>query len=168
APVNGLRMYYEIHGTARARPVVTIHAWLGVANVYPSLARNRQLIAVELQGHGRTADVDRPITFEQHADDIAALLDYLGIERADFFGQSFGGTVAVQVAVRHPEIVRRVAIYASPLGMLDEVITPEVLADFVSLTPDHRSVQFEREQYERVAPRPEQWPTTFAKSRMLG
>src|SRR5215469_18478191 len=97
APVNGLEMYYEIHGTVAARPLITIHPWLGLANVFPSLVRSRQLIAVELQGHGRTADIDRPMSFEQHADDIAALLEYLEIRKADFFGESFGGTVAVLV-----------------------------------------------------------------------
>jgi pimeloyl-ACP methyl ester carboxylesterase len=164
APVNGLEMYYEIHGTVTARPLVTIHPWLGLADVFPSLIRNRQLIAVELQGHGRTADIDRPMTFEQHADDIAALMGHLRIEQADFFGESFGGTVAVQMAIRHPEIVRRVAIYGSILSKLQEVVPPESLAEFMRLTSDHRSVQFERENYERVAPDPRQWPTLFTKT----
>jgi pimeloyl-ACP methyl ester carboxylesterase len=163
-PVNGLQMYYEIHGTVTPRPLVTIHPWLGLANVFPSLTRNRQLIAVELQGHGRTADIDRPMTFEQQADDIAALLKYLEIPQADLFGESFGGTVAVLLAVRHPKLVRRVAIYGAVLGKFEEVIRPESLAEFMSLTPDHRSIQFERENYERVAPDPTQWPTLFAKS----
>jgi pimeloyl-ACP methyl ester carboxylesterase len=165
APVNGLEMYYEIHGTVTARPLVTIHPWLGLAGVYPSLIRNRQLIAVELQGHGRTADIDRPMTFEQYAEDIAALMEQLRIEQADFFGESFGGIVAVQMAVRHPEMVRRVAIYGSVLGKVDEVIAPQYIAEFMSLTPDHRSIQFEREAYERVATDPSQWPTLFAKTR---
>jgi pimeloyl-ACP methyl ester carboxylesterase len=164
APVNGLEMYYEIHGTVTARPLVTIHPCLGLANVFPSLTRNRQLIAVELQGHGRSADIERPITFEQHADDVAALLKHLGIGQADFFGESFGGTVAISIAVRHPELVRRVAIYGSILARFDEVIQPSSLAEFMTLTPDHRSVQFERENYERVAPDPTQWTTLFAKS----
>src|SRR5262249_21209381 len=125
APVNGLQMYYEIHGTVPARALVTLHPWLSLANVFPSLTRNRQLIAVELQGHGRTADIDRPMTFEQHADDIAALMNHLHIEQADFFGESFGGTVAVMMAVRHPELVRRVAIYGSVLGRFEEVIRPQ-------------------------------------------
>jgi len=103
APVNGLRMYYEIHGTVAARPLVTIHPFAGLANVFPSLVRNRQLIAMELQGHGRTADIDRPMSFEQDADDVAALLKHLRIERANFFGESFGGIVALLMAVRHPE-----------------------------------------------------------------
>src|SRR5262249_26656283 len=135
-----------------------------VAKVSPWLARYRQLIAVELQGHGRTADIDRPMTFEQHADDIAALLEHLRIGQADFFGESFGGTVAVMMAVRHPELVRRVAIYGSVLGKVEECVRPEALADFFSLPPDHRSVQLEREAYERVAPDPRQWPALFARS----
>ncbi len=111
APVNGFALYYEIHGTGTARPLVTIHPALGTANVFPSLARNRQLIAVEMQGHGRSTDIDRPLTFEQEADDIAALLQYLDIERADFFGESAGSTVALLMAIRHPGLVRRVATY---------------------------------------------------------
>jgi pimeloyl-ACP methyl ester carboxylesterase len=166
APVNALQMYYEIHGTVTARPLVTIHPWLGLANVFPSLTRNRQLIAVELQGHGRTADSDRPISFEQHADDIAALLKYLNIPQVDIFGESLGGTVAVQMAIHHPGIVRRVAIYGSILGKIAEVVSPESMAQFMSLTPDHRSIQFERESYESVAPDPRQWSMLFAKTGM--
>jgi pimeloyl-ACP methyl ester carboxylesterase len=164
APVNGLNMYYEIHGTVAARPLVTIHPFVGLANVFPSLTRNRQLIAVELQGHGRTPDIDRPLSFEQEADDVAALLKHLRIGQADFFGESFGGIVAVQMAVRHPELVRRVAIYGSTLGKLEEVYRPESLAELMSLTPDHDSVQFQRECYQSVAPDPTQWPTLFAKA----
>jgi pimeloyl-ACP methyl ester carboxylesterase len=164
APVNGLEMYYEIHGTVTARPLITIHPWLGLADVFPSLIRNRQLIAVELQGHGRTADIDRPMTFEQHAEDIAALMEHLRIKQADFFGESFGGTVAVQMAVRHPDMVRRVATYGSILSKLEEVVPPESMVEFMRLTPDHRSIQVERESYERVAPDPSQWPALFAKT----
>lgn len=161
-------MNYEIHGTVPARPLITIHPWLGLADVFPSLIRNCQLIAVEFQGHGRTADIDRPMTFEQDAEDIAALLKYLGIGQADFFGESFGGTTAVQMAVRHPEMVRRVAIFGSILGRIEELVPPESLAEFMRLTPDHRSIQVEREAYERVAPDPSQWPTLFAKSTRMG
>jgi pimeloyl-ACP methyl ester carboxylesterase len=164
APVDGLRMYYEIHGTAAARPLVTIHPFAGLANVFPSLVRNRQLIAMELQGHGRTADIDRPMSFEQDADDVAALLKHLRIERADFFGESFGGIVALLMAVRHPELVRRVALYAAALGKFQEVTRPESLAEFMTLTPEHSSIQFQREDYERVAPDPAQWPTLFTKT----
>ena len=155
APVNGFQMYYEIHGTTKGRPLVSIHGAWGTANVFPTLAANRQLIAIELQGHGRSTDTDRPLTYEQEADDVAALLKHLGIEQADFFGESAGGVVAVMMAVRHPELVGRVACYA---------------ADFTPLTGAFRSnladaypFQFYREGYERVAPDPTRWPELFAK-----
>jgi pimeloyl-ACP methyl ester carboxylesterase len=163
APVNGLQMYFEIHGTVTTRPLVTIHPFAGLANVFPSLTRNRQLIAVELQGHGRTADIDRPLSFEQEADDVGALVKHLQIEQADFFGESFGGIVAVQMAVRHPNLVRRVATYGSALGKFEDVTRPESLAELMTLTPYSDSVQFQREDYERVAPDSKQWATLFAK-----
>src|ERR671916_3259532 len=92
AEVNGLRMYYEVHGTGG--PLVVLHgAYMTIdsmGELVPGLARDRQVIAVELQGHGRTADVDRPLTYEQMADDTAALLRHLGVEPADVFGYSMG------------------------------------------------------------------------------
>lgn len=153
ALVNCLQMYYEIHGTGK--PLVTIHPVWGLANVFPQLVRHRQLIAVELQGHGRTADIDRPLTFEQHADDVAALLKHLQIEQADVFGVCFGGIVAVMMAVRHPDLIGRVATYGtlfSSFGVRGG-----------GLSADDDIVQFQRESYEQVAPDPTQWPTLFAK-----
>ncbi|HET7269870.1 MAG TPA: alpha/beta hydrolase, partial [Rubrobacter sp.] len=104
AEVNGLNMYYEIHGTGQ--PLAVLHgAYMTIdsmGEIVPGLAESRQVIAVELQGHGRTADVDRPLTYEQMADDTAALLRHLGIEQADIFGFSLGGSVALQAAIRHP------------------------------------------------------------------
>ena len=164
ARVNGLRMYYEIHGTTAARPLVTIHGFLGLRNVFPSLARNRQLITMDLQGHGCTADIDRPLTFEQNAEDVVQLLQHLQIGKADFFGESFGGIVAMLIAARHPELVRRVAIYGTMLGNRAEVTRPQSVSEFARLTPDHRSIQYQRESYQRLAPDPAQWPILFAKS----
>ena len=104
APVNGLEMYYEIHGTGS--PLILIPGGLMTIDMMgallPSLAKTRQVIAVEPQGHGHTADIDRPLTYEHMADDIAALISYLGIERADVFGFSMGGGIALQTAIRHP------------------------------------------------------------------
>ena len=104
AEVNGLEMYYEIHGAGR--PLVVLHgAYMTIGmmgEVVPGLAETRQVIAVELQGHGHTADIDRPTTYKAMADDTAALLRHLGIEQADIFGFSMGGGVALQVAIRHP------------------------------------------------------------------
>jgi alpha-beta hydrolase superfamily lysophospholipase len=92
ADVNGLRMYYEIHGTGR--PLVLLHGAFGFATVYPGLAKDRQIIAVELQGHGHTGDIDRPLSPELMADDVAALLKELKIEQADVFGHSMGASSA--------------------------------------------------------------------------
>jgi pimeloyl-ACP methyl ester carboxylesterase len=114
APVNGLKMYYEIIG--EGKPAVYIHQVVGHCGLTPGLTGNRQWIAMDLQGHGRTADIDRPMTCEQHADDIAALLKHLKIEEADFFGDSFGGTIAVIMAVRHPQLVRRVISHGGSLA----------------------------------------------------
>src|SRR4030095_14681394 len=100
ASVNGLNLYYEIHG--QGKPLILLHGGLGgvvdFAQLLPSLAENRQVIAVELQGHGHTADIDRPLSYELMADDIAALIEHLAFEKADLFGYSMGGGVALQVA----------------------------------------------------------------------
>jgi pimeloyl-ACP methyl ester carboxylesterase len=111
ARVNGLKMYYEIHG--KGDPVVLLHgSFMTITNNWTGmierLSKSRQVIAVEMQGHGRTADIDRDFSYERLADDIAALLDHLKIERADLLGYSMGGGVAMQVAIRHPARVRKV------------------------------------------------------------
>jgi pimeloyl-ACP methyl ester carboxylesterase len=155
APVNGLRMYYEISG--EGKPAVYIHQAWSHAGAISGLTNNRQWIAVDLQGHGRTADIDRPLTIEQHADDIAALLKYLQTEQADFFGDSLGGTIAVTMAVRHPELVRRVVSYVGSF-----VPPPRGVA--LGLTADSDAVRRQRENYKKVAPDPDHWPTLFAKS----
>jgi pimeloyl-ACP methyl ester carboxylesterase len=154
APMNGYEMYYEIHGTARARTLVTIHPAWGTANVFPSLIRNRQLIAVELQGHGRSTDSDRPLTFEEEADDIAALFRYLEIEQADFFGESSGGVVAMMMAVRYPGLAGRVATYGTGFGSL---------GGGTKRPADAYPFHFPREGYERVALDPAHWPVLFDK-----
>jgi len=114
AKVNGLRMYYEIHGTG-GTPLVLVHgggSTIGTnfGRVMPLLARTRRVIAVEVQAHGHTLDVDRPFTFAQDADDVAALLDSLGVSKADILGFSNGGTTALQVAIRHPAKVNRLVV----------------------------------------------------------
>ena len=111
APVNGLKMYYEIHGSGE--PLVLLHgAFMAITDDWrvwiKELAKTRKVIAVEMQGHGRTADIKRDMTFENLSDDVAGLLDHLKIERADVIGYSLGGVVAMQCAIRHPEKVRKV------------------------------------------------------------
>ncbi len=118
APVNGLKMYYEVHGTGE--PLVMLHgAFMAISGDWEKwvneLAKTRKVIAVELQGHGRTGDIKRDITAENLADDVAGLLDYLKIRRADVLGYSLGGGVAFQCAIRHPDKVRKVVIISAPL-----------------------------------------------------
>ena len=119
APVNRLKMYYEVIGEGKPGEVY-IHPIVSHCGLIPGLTGNRQWIAMDLQGHGRTADIDRPMTCEQHADDIAALLKHLRIEDADFFGDSVGSAIAVMMAVRHPKLVRRVVSYGNSVCPLPE------------------------------------------------
>jgi pimeloyl-ACP methyl ester carboxylesterase len=116
ADVNGVRLYHEIYG--QGEPLVLIHGGLTTIGemqgwVRP-LAKKRQVVAVEMQGHGRTADTDRPMTFATMADDLAALLDHLEIPKADLVGHSFGGACAIRAAIQHPDRVRRLAVISSP------------------------------------------------------
>jgi pimeloyl-ACP methyl ester carboxylesterase len=113
ALVNGLRMYYEIHG--KGEPLVLIHGGgstiqTSFGRVVHSFAKGRQVIAVEFQGHGHTPDINRPETFEQDADDVEALLKNLKIENADFFGFSNGGNTTMQIAIRYPNLVRKIIL----------------------------------------------------------
>src|SRR6476620_6449521 len=117
APVNGLKMYYEIHGSGE--PVVLLHGafmaisgdWLVWIN---ELAKTRKVIAIDMQGHGRTADINRDITYENLSDDVAGLLDYLKIEQVDIVGYSLGAGAAMECAIRHPEKVRKVVSISAP------------------------------------------------------
>src|SRR5512134_3460465 len=113
ASVNGLEMYYEIHGTGQ--PLVLLHgAFSGIGTsfgkILPALARSCRVIAFELQAQGRTADIDRPLTLEGMAEDVAAALQQLGIERADVCGYSMGAGVALHLAIRHPEVIRKLVL----------------------------------------------------------
>lgn len=113
APVNGLKLYYEIHGSGT--PLVLIHGGGSTmqttfGRVIHAFAETHKVIAVEMQAHGRTADIDRPLSFEQDADDIAALLKYLNIDKADIFGFSNGASTTLQCAIRHPERVNKIVV----------------------------------------------------------
>jgi pimeloyl-ACP methyl ester carboxylesterase len=167
APVNGLNMYYEIHGTGQ--PLVLLHgAYMTIdrmGEVVPGLAETRQVIAVELQGHGRTADVDRPLTYEQMADDTAAFISHLGIEQADVFGYSMGGGVAFQVAIRHPEVVRKLVVASA--SYTSDGMHPELLEMIPTLTPEVFAGSPVEEAYLRTAPNPDDFPTLVAKMKQL-
>jgi pimeloyl-ACP methyl ester carboxylesterase len=119
APVNGIDMYYEVHGRTDSVPLVLLHGGgstieVTFSRVLPVFAGSRRVIAVEEQGHGRTTDRDQPVSFESSADDVAALLRHLGVDQADVFGFSNGASVALQVAIRHPQLVQKL-VFASSL-----------------------------------------------------
>jgi pimeloyl-ACP methyl ester carboxylesterase len=162
APVNGLKMYYEIHGSGE--PVVLLHgAFMAITDEWVDwineLAKTRRVIAVEMQGHGRTADIKRDMTYENLSDDVAALLDYLKIERADVVGYSLGGVVALQTAIRHPEKVRKVvsisAWYASD-GWVKEAADfwPNFTWEMMKGTPAEVG-------YKKLNPNPDGFPEFF-------
>jgi pimeloyl-ACP methyl ester carboxylesterase len=118
ASVNGIRMYYETYGPARGVPLVLLHGGGSTIDatfgrIIPFLARDRRIIAVEEQAHGRTSDRDAPVRFATSADDVATLLDELHVEQADVFGFSNGASIALQVAIRHPRAVRKLVFASS-------------------------------------------------------
>ena len=164
APVNGLKMYYEIEGSGD--PLVYLPPAFGFAGMksFPALAQSHSLITVDFQGHGRTADIpERSLSIEQYAKDVVAVLKHLGISRADFFGESYGGAVATMLAVQHPELVRRVATYGATFGPPQTAVDPEMLCFNVPPTPDSRGFQFLKESYKKVAPDPDYWPKFWEK-----
>jgi pimeloyl-ACP methyl ester carboxylesterase len=166
ADVNGINLYYQIRGTGR--PLILLHGGLMSGDMFepilPMLAAHHQVITVDLQGHGRTADIDRPIDVRLMADDIAALIEHLGLDRPDVVGYSLGGGVALQLAINHPAVVgrlvaasaniRRSAIYPEMLAQQEQVNA--AAAQFLTETPMYQN-------YQRVAPRPEDFPRLLDK-----
>ena len=167
-PVNGLDMYYEIHGDGS--PLALFHGAMGTidscfAELMPALAATRQVVAVELQGHGHTADVDRPLSYQQMAADAAGLLEALGIEMADLVGYSLGGAVAMQLAMQHPGMVRRL-VFAGGTSYRRDGLYPEMLAEPDPAADDLTSSTW-HQAYQRVAPDPGRWPVLVAKNSEL-
>ena len=168
AKVNGLNMYYEIHG--EGQPLVLLHGALSAigtsfGKLLPDLARERRVIAVEMQGHGHTADIDRPLRYEQLADDIAALLTQIGIEKADLFGWSLGAGVALQTAIRHPEVVRKLVLASVTYN--SGGLYPELLAGIENSKPEYLAGTPFYEEYTRIAPNPQDFSRLFAKQQQL-
>ena len=158
AELNGLNLYYESHGTGR--PLILLHGGLGSGEMFgpilPALSQHHQVIVVDLQGHGRTADIDRPIEMGFLADDIAALIDHLGLERPDLVGYSLGGGVAFFTAVKYPQKVGKLVMAAANIRR--EAIPPEMLAQQAQV--NSAAIEFMKDTpmyqlYQRVAPRPE-------------
>ena len=158
ADVNGLHMYYETYGSGR--PLILLHGGLGSGEMFgpilPALIDGHQLIVPDLQGHGRTADIDRPIALELMGDDIAGLIEHLGLDRPDVLGYSLGGGVALQLEVRHPQTVRRLIIVSAHVRR--DAIGAEMLAQQGQVTAAAAEFMKETpmwELYQRVAPRPQ-------------
>jgi pimeloyl-ACP methyl ester carboxylesterase len=166
AEVNGIKLYYEIHGAGK--PLILLHGGLGAIEMFgpnlPALAKVRQVIGVDLQGHGRTADIDRPLSVELMADDIAALIKYLKLERPDIMGYSLGGGVALQTAIRHPEVVGKLVVVSTVIRR--NAYYPEILAQQAQVTAAMAENMKQTPMYQlyaSLAPRPEDFPKLLDK-----
>ena len=166
ADVNGLSLYYEEHGSGE--PLVLLHGGISAGEMFapilPELAARRRVITVDLQGHGHTADADRPLRPQTMADDVAALIEHLGLASADVMGYSLGGLVALRMAIQHPQLVRRLVLVA--VAFRRDGSHPEVVAAMDQMTPEIAEMLKQSplyELYSRLAPRPEDWPVLIAE-----
>ena len=163
ASVNGLKMYYEVEG--QGRPLVLLHIGACTIEVCfgklrPEFTKSWRTIAPELQGHGRTADIDRPLSMDQLTEDVAALLRQLKVQDADFFGASIGGGIALRLALKHPELVHKAVIYGVHYN--NDGLVPGMLESLKTLKAEDVPPQF-REGYVKVAPDPTKFPPLVAK-----
>lgn len=167
APIDGLDMYYEVHGTGR--PLVLVPGGLMtiemMGQLVPSLAETRQVVATELQGHGHTADIGRPLTYEQMADDVASLVRYLGFERADLLGFSMGGVVALRTALSHPDVVRKLVSVSANYTSFGEY--PEIRELEATFDAESPVLARNRQAYANAAPTPSDWTALVDKMRDL-
>jgi len=170
ANLNGLNLYYEIHG--EGTPLILLHGGLGSTEMSSpmtkTLSQGRRVIAVDLQAHGRTADIDRPIRYEAMGDDIAGLIAHLGIEQADLMGYSLGAGVALRTAIQHPAVVRKLVVVSTTFrrdGWYPEIMAAVSRLDAASAESMKQSPLYK--VYARVAPRPKDWPVLLFKLRDL-
>jgi pimeloyl-ACP methyl ester carboxylesterase len=163
ALIDGLEMYYEIHG--QGDPLVILHGGymsiLTMGEIVPRLAQTRQIVIPEMQGHGRTADIDRPLSYEQMADDTVALMEELGIEQADIFGYSMGSGIALEMATRYPQRIDKLVL-ASPAYNADAYY-PGFFEMVGAITPELFAGTPIIEDYTRLAPNPENFPVLVEK-----
>ncbi len=167
ADVNGLHIYYEITGVGE--PLVLLPGGYGYTDMFgpvrEALSQHHQVIAVDLQGHGRTADIDRPLTFENMAGDIAGLIGFLGFDQVDLLGDSLGGGVALRTATKYPQKIRKLILVSTPFrqtGWFPEV--REAMRWQAEPGAGEKMMQgFLYETYKQIAPRPEDWPVLVNK-----
>jgi pimeloyl-ACP methyl ester carboxylesterase len=165
---EGVDLYYEIHGAGRA--LVLLHGAMSTIEtsfgaVLPSLAKTRRVVAIEQQGHGHTADVDRPLSFGQMADDTTALLRDLGIDNADFYGYSMGAGIALELAIRQPQLVRRLVV--ASLAWSRDGFHAEIVEAIETTKPEDLAGSVFERAYAAVAPQPEHWPALVNKCSQL-
>jgi pimeloyl-ACP methyl ester carboxylesterase len=164
APVNGLEMHYEVHG--EGRPLVMLHGGVvATESLGPNvaeLAKSRRVIVAHMQAHGHTRDIDRPITYEGMADDVAALIGYLELGKTDLLGYSMGGGVALQIAIRHPLLVNRLVVVGIP--MRDTGSYPEIVAAFAAMPENAAAIaqNIKRSPLAQTYPDAD-WETAFRK-----
>jgi pimeloyl-ACP methyl ester carboxylesterase len=168
APVNGLSLYYQVHGSGPGTPLILLHGGVGLIEMFgellPALAQGRPVIAADLQAHGRTADIDRPLSLERMAGDVAALVHHLDLGRVDVMGYSMGGGVALQTAIRYPDLVRKLVLVSFPYRR--DGWYPEILAGMEQMGPEAAEPMKQTPMYQSyasVAPRPEDWPVLLTK-----
>ncbi|RPE09995.1 alpha/beta hydrolase [Chitinophaga lutea] len=168
ASVNGLKMYYEIHGDGQ--PLLLLHGSHATIEttfgpMIPALKQHHKVIAVELQGHGHTADIDRQITCEAMADDISALINQLKLEKVDILGYSMGSGVALNVAIKHPELIRKMVLL-SPVYK-SEGIQPDYWPMLPTIKPEIFEGSPVKQAYDSVAPDPKNWPVLVDKLKTI-
>jgi pimeloyl-ACP methyl ester carboxylesterase len=166
--VNGLEMYHEVHGAGR--PLVLLHGAMSTIEtsfgaVLPLLAESRRIVAPEQQAHGHTPDIDRPLTYREMAEDTAGLLRRLNIESADLFGYSMGAGIALELAIRRPELVRKLVV--ASLAYDKDGFHPEIGKAIESVQPEDLAGSVFEEAYAKTAPNPEDWPTLVGKCNQL-
>ena len=162
--VNGLNMYYEIHG--EGKPLVLLHGTLSeiktsFRNLIPRLAETRQIIAIEQQAHGHTEDIDRPLTIDQMTKDTVALLKHIGIEKTDVFGYSMGAGIALQMAIMHKDLIQKLILASVTYN--NKGFQPGLLEGMENLKPENFNGTPWQKEYLRIAPDPEDWPLLVYK-----
>ena len=167
ADVNGLQMYYETHGSGDGTPLVLLHGALSATQtsfgpLIPVLSQGRRVIAVEQQAHGHTADIDRPLSVEQLADDTAALLTGLGVERADLLGYSLGAGIALHLGLHRPELVRKLVL--ATINYSADGMHPGLLEGVSQTTPEMLAGTPWEAEYQQVAPNKDDWPVLIRKN----
>jgi pimeloyl-ACP methyl ester carboxylesterase len=167
--VNGLNMYYETYGDS-GQPLVLLHGAFSAigtsfGKLLPALASMRQVIAFEMQGHGHTADIDRPLTLEGMADDVAAAIKRLGLERADIFGYSMGAGIALRVAIRNPEVVRKLVLASITYKMSG--LHPGLVEGLADMKPEMMYGSPWHDEYIRIAPHPKDFSKLFARKTQM-